>query len=101
MGQVLRRPTPLEAQTPKSNIVGAPTYRERSPRPLPPSRVQGNPGATTNLVNAPPAPPPHQQQPGLPKITAGPGMVDKATLLPQRGPQGAGVRGSPASGARK
>ena len=94
-----RQANPLEAQRPKSNLV--PDTAQRAPRPLYPSMVQGNPGATTRLLTAPPAPPAHQQQLGLPKITAGPGMVDRTTLLPKRGPQGAGVRGAPASSPKK
>jgi hypothetical protein len=50
--------------------------------------IQARPGATTTLVSKPPTPPVHQQI-GLPKITASPSFVDKATLLPIRGPQGA------------
>jgi hypothetical protein len=53
--------------------------------------VQRGAGATTNLVSKPPAPPLHQQA-GLPKVAATPGFVDNATLLPQRGAQGAAVR---------
>ena len=50
--------------------------------------IQAGPGATTTMVSKLPTPPPHQQI-GLPKIAASPGFVDRATLLPQRGPQGA------------
>jgi hypothetical protein len=50
--------------------------------------VQAKPGVTTNPISVRPAPPLHQQ-PGLPKIAATPEFVDKRTLLPQRGPQGA------------
>lgn len=94
-----RQANPLEAQRPKSNLVPDPS--QRPPRPVYPSLVQGNPGATTRLLTTPSAPPAHQQQLGLPKITAGPGMVDRTTLLPKRGPQGAGVRGAPASSPKK
>jgi hypothetical protein len=52
--------------------------------------VQAAPGATTTLISKRPAPPSHQQ-PGLPKIAATPNFVDKQTLLPQRGAQGAAV----------
>lgn len=90
--------TPGEATPAPNAAAQSPRYRERSS--LPPSLTRGNPGATTNLITAPPSPPAHQQQTGLPRITASPGMVDRATLLPQRGPQGAGVRGSPASGPK-
>lgn len=72
----------------KSNIVGE--------RDLP----RGNPGATTRAPLEPASPPPHQQA-GLPKITATPEFVDRSTLLPQRGPQGAAPRPArPASGPR-
>jgi hypothetical protein len=53
-----------------------------------PTVVQRGAGATTNLVSKPAAPPLHQQA-GLPKVAATPGFVDRATLLPQRGAQGA------------
>ena len=59
-------------------------------RPVSPTVVQRGAGATTNLVSKPLAPP-LQQQAGLPKVVATPGFVDPATLLPQRGPQGAGA----------
>ena len=81
--------------TAKNNLVEA--------RPAPPARsvapsvVSARPGATTTTVTTPAAPPLHHQ-PGLPKIAATPGFVDPATLLPQRGPQGAAVR-APASAA--
>jgi len=81
--------------TAKNNVV--------EPRQVPPARsvapsvVTARPGATTTTVTTPAAPPLHHQ-PGLPKIAATPGFVDPATLLPQRGPQGAAVR-APASAA--
>jgi hypothetical protein len=53
--------------------------------------IQAAPGATTTLVTRRPTPPAHQQA-GLPKIAATPEFVNKSTLLPQRGPQGAAVR---------
>lgn len=55
------------------------------------SLQQAKPGATTTTIATRPAPPVHHQA-GLPKIVATPGFVDRATLLPQRGPQGAAVR---------
>ena len=81
--------------TAKNNLVEA--------RPAPPARsvapsvVTARPGATTTTITTPAAPPLHHQ-PGLPKIAATPGFVDPATLLPQRGPQGAAVQ-APASAA--
>jgi hypothetical protein len=50
--------------------------------------VQRGAGATTSLVSKPATPPLHQQS-GLPKVSASPGFVDSATLLPRRGAQGA------------
>lgn len=80
----------------KSNIVPNPAYAA-PPKAVAPTVVQAQSGATTSLMSKRPLPPSHQQ-PGLPKIAASPGFVDKATLLPQRGPQGAAAR-SPAPGA--
>jgi hypothetical protein len=91
--QALRR-APVDAQLPKSNIV-APNRAVVPPlRPVAPTVVQGNPGATTTLVTATPKPPPHQQ-PGQPKIAATPKLVDKTTLLPKSGPQAAGTSQKP------
>jgi hypothetical protein len=75
---------------PKSNIVPNPAY-SAPPRPIGPTVIQAAPGATTTLVTRRPTPPAHQQT-GLPKIAATPEFVNKSTLLPQRGPQGAAVR---------
>lgn len=86
--QSLRR-APVDAQQPKSNLVEPTRGVVPPPRPVAPTVVQGNPGATTKLVTATPKPPPHQQ-PGQPKIAATPKQVDRATLLPKNGPQGAG-----------
>ena len=68
----------------------------RSPAPVPaqpvgPTVVRRGVGASTNLVSKPATPPLHQQA-GLPKVAATPGFVDSATLLPQRGAQGAAAR---------
>lgn len=82
------------AQT-KSNIVPNPAYAA-PPKPVAPSVVQAQPGATTTLISKRPVPPAHQQT-GLPKIAATPGFVDKTTLLPQRGPQAAAARSGTAS----
>jgi hypothetical protein len=82
----------------KSNIVPNPAYA--APRKqVAPTVVQAQPGATTTLMSRHSVPPSHQQ-PGLPKIAASPGFVDKATLLPQRGPQGAAIRSAAASDAK-
>lgn len=78
----------------KSNIVPNPAYAA-SPRTIAPTVVQARPGATTTLITKRPSPPSHQQT-GLPKIAATPEFVDKSTLLPQRGPQGAAMRSAAA-----
>lgn len=63
-----------------------------------PTLVQARPGATTSPVTQRAAPPAHHQA-GLPKVAATPGFVDRATLLPKRGPQGAAVESRPAPSA--
>lgn len=87
----------------KSNIVPNTTYTA-PPRPVAPTVVQAQPGATTTLMSKRASPPTHQQ-PGMPKIAATPEFVDKATLLPRRGPQGAATRpasaAEPAPGAKR
>ncbi len=80
----------------KSNIVPNPAFSAR-PTPITNSAaMQAQPGATTTSIAKRASPPAHQQT-GLPKIAASPGFVDKTTLLPKRGPQGAAVRSSSAS----
>jgi len=79
----------------KSNIVPNPAFAA-PPKPVGPTVVQARPGATTTLISKRPVPPAHQQT-GLPKIAATPAFVDKTTLLPQRGPQGAATRSAAAS----
>ena len=74
----------------KSNIVPNPAFAA-PPRTIGPTVVQARPGATTTLITKRPAPPGHQQT-GLPKIAGTPEFVNEATLLPQRGPQGAATR---------
>ncbi len=81
----------------KSNIVPNPAFAS-TPRSVTPTVVQARPGATTTLITKRPTPPRHQQT-GMPKIAATPGFVNKATLLPQRGPQGAATRSPAAPGA--
>ncbi|HJW11610.1 MAG TPA: hypothetical protein VJ598_07480, partial [Albitalea sp.] len=81
----------------KSNIVPNPAFAAR-PKPIAPSVVQAQPGATTTLISKRATPPAHQQT-GLPKIAATPEFVDKTTLLPQRGAQGAAARTTAASAA--
>jgi hypothetical protein len=79
----------------KSNIVPNPSYAAPL-KPVAPTVVQAQPGASTRLMSRPSVPPAHQQT-GLPKIAASPGFVDRATLLPQRGPQGAATRSAKAA----
>jgi Protein of unknown function (DUF3106) len=76
----------------KANIVPNPLYSVHA-TPVNAMAVQAQPGATTTTINKRAAPPLHQQ-PGLPKIAASQGFVDKSTLLPKRGPQGAAARSS-------
>ncbi len=73
----------------KSSVVRSPA--PGLAQPVGPTVIQRGSGATTNLVSKPATPPLHQQA-GLPKVTATPGFVDRATLLPQRGAQGAAAR---------
>jgi hypothetical protein len=77
----------------KRNTVANPSLPGTPVKPVAPTVVQAAPGATTTLVTRQPTPPTHQQA-GMPKIAATPGFVDRNTLLPQRGTQGAGVRTS-------
>jgi len=79
----------------KSNIVPNPS-EAAPPKSVGPTVVQAQPGATTSLISRRPTPPAHQQT-GMPKIAATPEFVDKATLLPQRGPQAAATRSASAS----
>lgn len=88
----LARPGHATAPQVKSNITPNPLLAI-PPRSVSPAVVQARPGATTTWITKRPSPPGHQQA-GLPKIAATPGFVDQATLLPQRGPQGAAARSS-------
>jgi hypothetical protein len=97
----------LAARRPAANIAAngtntAPAPKTKTSQTLPPSPpakavaptvVRAADGATTSLVSRTPTPPLHQQV-GLPKIAATPGFVDKSTLLPQRGAQGAAMQTS-------
>lgn len=73
--------------TPKSNLVPNPNFAAQ-PKTIAPSMLKAGPGASTTTLTKPATPPSHQQT-GLPKIAASPGFVDRSTLLPKRGPQGA------------
>lgn len=85
---------PEKAQR-KSNIVPNPSD-VAAPKSVGPTVVQAGPGATTTLVSKRATPPAHQQT-GMPKIAATPEFVDKATLLPRRGPQAAATQSTAAS----
>ena len=82
----------------KSNIVPNPAFANR-PNAISPTVLRASPGATTTVISKLPAPPSHQQA-GMPKIAGTPTFVDKTTLLPLRGPQGAANHPDPASGTR-
>jgi hypothetical protein len=82
-----RRHPALESVQPKSNVVNSLPAR-RTPVEPGSTVLIASPGATTTLLNKRAAPPAHQRE-GQPKIGAGPGVVDRATLLPKKGPQAA------------
>lgn len=89
-----RRPAgPTSSPGTKSSVAGAPGVPVNGVAAA--NLQQAKPGATTTTISTRPAPPAHHQA-GLPKIVATPGFVDRATLLPQRGPQGAAVRAASA-----
>ena len=77
----------------KSNTVPNPALAQPS-RTVAPTLVQAAPGATTTSITRRPMPPTHQQS-GMPKIATTPEFVSRATLLPQRGPQAAGIASAP------
>ncbi len=79
-----------EEPQPKSNTVPD-AARAALPKPVAPTVVQVQPGATTTLMSKQPTPPAHQPS-GMPKIAATPEFVDKKTLLPQTGAQSAAPR---------
>lgn len=82
----------------KSNIVPNPALANR-PNAIGPTVVRASPGATTTAISKRPAPPSHQQA-GMPKIAATSEFVNKETLLPKRGPQGAATHSGPSPAAR-
>jgi hypothetical protein len=89
------------ADSSKQNIVQMPPAAPPL-RAISPAVVLPQTGATTSLVNRAPQVPPHNQT-GLPKVNARADFVDKATLLPKRGPQGAATvapRNSPSTPPR-
>lgn len=68
---------------PRAPGASAPTVR-----PVAPTVVQVQPGATTTLMSHRPVRP-SPVTPGAPKISAQPTQVDPVTLLPRTGPQAA------------
>ena len=76
-------------QDQKVNLVSAPT-RQSAPKSIAPTVVQAKPGASTTLISKTATPPPHAQV-GQPKIAATQDVVDRKTMLPQAGAQGAAV----------
>jgi len=92
--------TAASAPEGKRNLVSVNATNPTPARPVSPTAVQAKPGATTTLMSQPATPPAHHQ-PGMPKIAATEGFVDRSTLLPQRGPQGAAMRGDSAASAAK
>jgi len=82
-----RRHPPVEVIQPKTNVVNAAPAR-RTPLEPGSTVLVARPGTTTTLLTKRTAPPAHQHD-GQPKISAGPGVVDRATLLPKKGPQAA------------
>ena len=87
--------TARDAALTKSNIVPNPALANR-PSTVSPTIVRASPGATTTAISKRPMPPSHQQT-GLPKIAATPEFVNRDTLLPKRGPQGAAIQPDAAS----
>jgi hypothetical protein len=77
------------SQSQKVNVVSAPG-KQSAPKSVAPTVVQAKPGASTTLISKTATPPPHAQL-GQPKIAATQDVVDRRTLLPQVGPQGAAV----------
>lgn len=71
----------------KNNLVTAPSTKAVA-KTVAPSVVQAKPGASTTLISKTATPPPHAQI-GQPKIAAGDDQVNRSTLLPKAGPQGA------------
>lgn len=93
------RTAPVDVVQPKSNVVAPRDSALPPPRPVAPTVVQGNPGATTKLLTDPERPP-LPQKPGQPKISASPREVDRATLLPKTGPQAPPPRNGRAAPSR-
>lgn len=95
----VKRPVASATSDKKSNVVpNAMLGTSPAPTVVRPTMVKAGAGATTSLVNQPPAPPLHQHT-GLPKIAASKVFVDPVTLLPKKGAQSAAMASLPATGA--
>jgi Protein of unknown function (DUF3106) len=84
--------TPASTSAPqnqKVNVVSEPS-KQSAPKSVAPTVVQAKPGASTTLISKTATPPTHAQL-GQPKIAATQDVVDRKTLLPQAGAQGAAV----------
>ncbi len=81
-------PSAPGAAHPRPAVASAPSVR-----PVAPTIVQVQPGATTTLMSHQPKRP-SPVAAGAPKISARPSQVDPVTLLPQTGPQAAGRPGA-------
>lgn len=93
------RPEKLAREGPQPKLNTVPAAASAVPgKPVAPTVVQAQPGVTTTLMSKPPTPPAHQQK-GMPKIATTPEFVDKKTLLPQAGAQGAPARAGAAPAA--
>ncbi len=82
---ITRAPT---AVPPRSSATSRSSASAPAAKPVAPTLVQAEPGATTTLMTVTAEPPAHHR-PGQPKIAAQPGQVNSSTLLPQSGPQAA------------
>ena len=91
-GEAARPAVTTSAQ--KNNIVMAPSSNATA-KTVAPTVVQAKPGASTTLISKTASPPPHARI-GQPKIAAGQDQVDRRTLLPQAGAQGAAAAASAA-----
>lgn len=79
----------------KVNVVNAPS-KPANPKPVAPTMIQAQPGATTTLISKTPMPPPHEKA-GEPKIAVPPERVDRTTLLPKPAPAEPRSRVAPAT----
>ncbi len=85
---------PPVASVQKNNLVTAPATKAVA-KTVAPTVVQAKPGASTTLISKTATPPPHTHI-GQPKIAVREDQVNRSTLLPQAGPQGAAAAASAA-----